>query len=160
MQNLNRQLLGYKVICWFSYSRPYFNLKLWDNLPFSLNFSAALFVFLRDPPISIVPCLFENQEECHNQSLLRWVLVQTPFLKVTQDLETPPCPPQAVRPYWEWYFLASGNEFSLQMGLPSTFNISTDVVAERPETWPPVTIMAENIDIWILIQYFLSYFLR
>ena len=157
MQNLSRQLLGYKVICWFSYLRPYFNLKLGDDFPFLLNFSAALLVNPWDPPISIVPCLLENHEAWKYQSLPRLlVLVQTPFSKVTQDFEISPnllfIPPQATRPDWEWYPLASGKSGSPHIGLPSAFNISADLILIDP-CWPPVTIMTgkENLEGYCLM---------
>ena len=61
-------------------------------------------------------------------------MAQAPLLNVTQVSSAEPSPPQAMRPDWEWWLLASGSEGREQM-VPLLRRTSTDAA---PAPVPPV----------------------
>ena len=73
-------------------------------------------------------------------------MAQTPLLNVVQvSCAVESCPPQAVRPDWEWRFLAPGSEGRVQRVPLLRITSSTDVIPALPPP-PPVMIIpsAEN----------------
>ena len=72
-------------------------------------------------------------------------MAQAPLLSVVQVSRAgEPCPPQAVRPDWEWRYLPSGSGGRVQSVLLVRIT-STDVIPALPPP-PPVMIIpsAEN----------------
>ena len=66
-------------------------------------------------------------------------MAQAPLLNVVQvSCAVESCPPQAVRPDWEWRFLAPGSEGKVQR-VPLLRITSTELPASIPP--PPVTII-------------------